>query len=223
VALRRDLADLNAQYLELGLLAGSIPDACFGWSEAVHRCIAETDAASRARMATSPFALFHVAIPGTPPWEHPPRVEDGLPTAVAGPFHARCLSFAHQVAFLAMRLVEGSPLAGRLVLGLSPAGEAWLRELRPSQVADVAADPGLIRPRWPTHVRFWAMFAGAARRASPEALRWTHCVGLCLLGSDEATPPAGDATARRGARRGVPCRHPARTLTCAPASYRRPA
>lgn len=200
--LRRDLADLNAQYLELGLLPSLATDPRFGWCEAVRGCLQDTDPATRARMADSPFALFDVALPfGTPRAPLPPRVEDGVPSVVVGACEGRLLSFAHQVAFMAWRLVDGAPLAARVVLGVSPGAEACLRELRPSQLAGVAAEPGLIRPRWPRHVRFWAMLAGAARRDSPAALRWAHCVGVCLLGSGDAAPPAAAATARTRTRR----------------------
>lgn len=199
--LRRDLADLNAQYLELGLLPALTPDPRFGWCEAVRRCLHDTDAATRARIADSPFALFDVSLPVGPLRAALPRVEDGQPPAATGAGDGRVLSFAHQVAFMAWRLVEGAPLAARIVLGLPPAAEAHLRDLRPSQLAGVAADPGLIRPRWPRQERFWAMLAGAARRDSPAALRWAHCVGVCLLGAGDAPPPGTAVTARPRARR----------------------
>jgi hypothetical protein len=198
--LRRDLADLNSQYLELGLLPSLVPDPRFGWSEAVRGCLHDTDAAARARIAGSPFALFEVALPAGPHREPTPRVEDGLPSTAPDACDGRVLSFAHQVVFMAWRLVEGAPLAARVVLGLPPVVEARLRELRPSQLASIAADPCLIRPRWPRHARFWGMLAGAARRDSPTALRWAQCVGVCLLGSGDALP--GEvATARPRARR----------------------
>lgn len=199
--LRRDLADLNAQYLELGLVPSLAPDPRFGWCEAVRSCLHDTDAPTRSRIADSPFALFDVSLPGEPPRDAGQRVEDGLPSVASGAGDGRVLSFAHQVAFMAWRLVEVAPLAARVVLGLPPAAEARLRNLRPSQLAGVAADPDLIRPRWPRHVRFWGMIVGAARRDSPAALRWTHCVGVCLLGAGDAPPPGQPVTARPRARR----------------------
>ena len=62
-AVRRDLADLNSQYLELGLVGALESDPRFGWSEAVRRCLLGTDPMTRARMASSPFALFDLALP----------------------------------------------------------------------------------------------------------------------------------------------------------------
>ena len=44
---------------------------------------------------------------------------------------------------------------------------------------------------------------GAAQRDSAGALQWTHCVGLCLFGSDgiAVAPASAEAAARRRTRR----------------------
>jgi hypothetical protein len=182
-AVRRDLTDLNRQYLELGLVGALENDPRFGWSEAVRQCLLETDSTTRMRMASSPFALFDLALPAAAPgpasW-----IADAPPVASTGDWQGRCLSFALQAAFLALRLVERAPYAARVALGLSAADEARLADLKPSEVAELAWTPGLVCARWPRHQRFWEMLAGAARRDSARALQWTHCVGLCLFGSD---------------------------------------
>ncbi|HSW34887.1 MAG TPA: hypothetical protein VLH36_14855 [Steroidobacteraceae bacterium] len=201
-AVRRDLADLNSQYLELGVVGTLENDPRFGWSEAVRRCLRETDMTTRTRMASSPFALFDLALPATAPGPAS-RIADAPWVASTGDWQGRCLSFALQAAFLAWRLVESSPYAARVALGLSAADEARLGELKPSQLAELAWSPGLVCARWPRHQRFWEMLVGAAQRDSAGALQWTHCVGLCLFGSDgiAVAPASAEAAARRRTRR----------------------
>ena len=201
-AVRRDLADLNSQYLELGLVGALENDPRFGWSEAVRRCLLGTDPTTRTRMACSPFALFDLALPAAVPCPAS-RVADAPWVASTGAWQGRCLSFALQAAFLAWRLVESAPYAARVALGLSAADEARLGELKPSQLAELAWSPGLVCARWPRHQRFWEMLVGAAQRDSAGALQWTHCVGLCLFGSDglAIAPATTEAVARRRTRR----------------------
>ncbi len=99
--LRRDLADLNGQY----------------------------DAATRARMASVPFALFRLVLPPEGGADRAPGIAD-LPWPVAGPaWQSRCLSFAHQAAFFARRLLDGAPLAASLVLDLTTG--CWRATARP--------------------------------------------------------------------------------------------
>ena len=201
-AVRRDLADLNSQYLELGLVGALENDPRFGWSDAVRRCLLETDSTTRTRMAASPFALFDLALPAAAPCPAS-RIADAPWVASTGDWQGRCLSFALQAAFLAWRLVEGAPYAARVALGLSAVDEARLGELKPSQLAELAWSPGLVCARWPRHQRFWEMLVGAAQRDSAGALQWTHCVGFCLFGSDglAVAPASAEAGARRRTRR----------------------
>jgi hypothetical protein len=201
-AVRRDLADLNSQYLELGLVGALENDPRFGWSDAVRRCLLETDQPTRTRMASSPFALFDLALPAAVPCSAS-QVADAPWVASTGNWQGRCLSFALQAAFLAWRLVESAPYAARVALGLSAADEVRLGELKPSQLAELAWSPGLVCARWPCHQRFWEMLVGAARRDSAGALQWTHCVGMCLFGSDGFTvaPATAEIAARRRTRR----------------------
>jgi hypothetical protein len=197
--LRRDLADLNAQYLELGLTQGLDGDPRFGWSEPVRRCLLETDEATRGRVAAAPFALFDLVLPAGCLATPAARVEDSRAAIVPAGWQGRCESFAHQAVFLARRLVEGEPLALRVVMGLPDEMQRWLGECRLTQLAEAAANPRAIRPRWRVHLRFWQTLVGAARRDSPGALQWAHCIGLCLLGAadSDAAPPLPRRRPRR--------------------------
>jgi len=197
-ALRRDLTDLNAQYLELGLAPGSQEDPRFGWSEPVRRCLLAAGADTRARMAAVPFALFGLVLVTGCTQVADARVEDArAPDACTGRA-GRCESFAHQAVFLARRLADGEPMVLQLVLGLPQEAQRWLGECRPAQLAQLAGSPQVLRPRWRLHARFWEMLAVAARRGTPTALQWAHCVGLSLLGA--ADGDQAPATARRRPR-----------------------
>lgn len=202
--LRRDLADLNIQYLELGLDTEPGTDPRFAWSESVRGRLAAVDRMTRTKMAAVPFALFRLVLPSADAPERPAGIAD-LPRPAPGPvWQSRCLSFAHQAAFFARRLLDGAPLAARLVLDLSPEAQSLLAGLCPSEVAAVAGQSGLIRPRWPGHQRFWEWLEAAARRDSEAALQWANCMGVCLLGADADTdtgPPAGAGETRRRPRR----------------------
>lgn len=189
--LRRDLADLNTQYLELGLAARAEADPRFDWPEPVRACLRSVDPDTLARLVSVPFALFELVIPTTPVTAPAQRVEDGRPAARTGVPPVRCESFAHQAVFLARRLVEGGELVSGVVFSLAPDARRWLLECRPSQLADLALDPATIRPRWRSHVQFWQVLVGAASRSSAAALQWAHCIGLCLIGADDAPPESG--------------------------------
>ena len=201
---RRDVADLNRQFLELGLSPDLAGDARFAWSEPVRRGLLETDEATRGRMAACPFTIFELLLPPDRPGSvaEPRRVEDGGWPVAAGVTASRWLSFVHLALFLAWRLADSAPMATRIALGLPPSVELRLNEMCPSELVHLATWPGLIRPRWPAHQRFWATLAGAGRRNTSVALQWAHCVGICLLGADRERPAstAGEPGARRRPR-----------------------
>lgn len=180
-ALRRDLTDLNSQYLELGMTAGLEGDPRFGWSEPVRRCLFETDAETRARIAAVPFALFGLELSPAGSGTTAPRVEDSRAVTAPAGWQGRYESFAHQAMFLARRLLDGEPMTLQLVLGLSDEVQHRLAESRLAQLAEIAVSPRVIRPRWRLHARFWEMLVLAARRGTPTALQWAHCIGLSLL------------------------------------------
>jgi hypothetical protein len=182
-ALRRDLTDLNSQYLELGLAAGLDGDPRFGWSEPVRRCLLEAEPETRSRIAAVPFALFGLVLCPVGPKTTAARVEDGRAATAPAGWQGRYESFAHQAMFLARQLLDGGPMALQLVLGLSEDVQRQLAESRLVQLAEIAVSPRVIRPRWRLHARFWEMLALAARRGTPTALQWAHCIGLSLLGA----------------------------------------
>jgi hypothetical protein len=204
-ALRRDLADLNSQFLDLSLSVDRAADPCAGWAEPVRRHLREIDRPTRAKMAAAPFALFRLVLP-VPLLAAPPEPAGGvadLPSSAAtSTSPGRWTSFTHQAAFFARRLVDGAALAANVVLDLTPETQSLLAAMAPSQLAAVAAQPELVRPRWPDHLRFWEMLEAAARRNSAIGLQWAHCVGVCLLGVEAegaAGIPAG--VGRRRPRR----------------------
>jgi hypothetical protein len=188
--LRRDLADLNLQYLGLGLDAGAEADPRFGWDETIRANLRAADAATRERLAAVPFALFELVIPLAVPRQVTVRVEDACLVARNGIPTGRCESFAHQAAFLARQLAESGELVSGVVFAFAPEARRWLLECRPSQLAELARHPAAIRPRWRTHAQFWQLLVGAACRSSVAALEWAHCIGLCLIGAEVATPAA---------------------------------
>jgi hypothetical protein len=200
---RRDLADLNSQYLELGLAQEPDGDPRFAWSDGVRRCLAGTDAPTRLRMAAAPFALFEFTLPHDSSCDPPCTVADGVRSPAPAGWDTRCQVFALQAAFLAWRLVEAAPYAARVALSVSTIDATRLAAMRPSQLATIAQAPGLVCVRWPRHQRFWEMLAGAARADSARALQWAHCVGLCLFGAEAPAAPAAKqaAAARRRPRR----------------------
>jgi len=192
-ALRRDLADLNSQFLDLSLTGEAPGEPGCNWAEPVRLRLREVDRPTRTRMAAAPFALFRLVPPATVP-RSPVAPTHGVadlpvPALVTGG-QGRWMSFTHQAAFFARRLVDGGALAANVVLDLTAEAQSLLAALCPSQLATLATQPGIVRPRWPDHLRFWEMLEAAARGDSVEALQWAHCVGVCLLGIDgRGTPP----------------------------------
>ncbi len=187
-SVRRDLTDLNRQYLELGLIPGACSDPLFGWTDDVRQQIAGAGPDVRERMAGCPFALFELrlptgnSVPGTEFLADMDRVED-RPNG-GGPGAARlagCVAFAHGALFTAWRLAESAPLVARIAFGLSPTVELELNETGPTRIALLAARPGVVGPRWPAHSQFWSMLRGAAQAGSATSLQWAHCAGICLM------------------------------------------
>lgn len=204
--IRRDVADLNREFLELGLACELAGDPRFAWSDAVRQSLVETDEATRARMAASPFTFFELRLPPAGPCgvAVPGGIADSARALVASDIAGRCASFVHLALFLAWRLADAAPLATCIALGLPPAAESRLHELSPSRLVQLAAWPGIIRPRWPAHVKFWSLLAAASRGSSVVALQWAHCIGICLLDAAPAGgtgPHAGEGSPGRRLRR----------------------
>jgi hypothetical protein len=205
-SVRRDIADLNRQFLDLALAPELADDPRFAWSQPVREVLRETDEPTRCRMAASPFTFFELRLPPAEPRAaaEAGRVEDTGLGSAASVAAGRCASFLHFALFVAWRLADVAPLATRIVLGLPPAAELRLNEMRPSQLLQLAAWPDLIRPRWACDLNFWAMLARASRGNSAIAMQSAHCIGICRLDSVPATgagPPRGDAGPGRRERR----------------------
>jgi hypothetical protein len=200
-ALRQRLADLNRQYLELGLEPELADDPRFAWAPAVRRRLQDVVVAERNRLAAVPFALFRLEPPGGPSGAAGVRVEDTSVADRSRTVAERLASFAHQAAFLASTLAGTIPLASSLLLGLGEPAQVLLREALPSQLAAIAAHPSLIRPRWPAHETWWTLVVDAARRGTVTGLRWTHCFGLCLLGAADARATIAVGVQRSASRR----------------------
>jgi hypothetical protein len=211
--IRRDLCDLNRQFVDLALEPELAEDPRFGLPEAVRRSLAGCPADGRDRLCRCPFALFELRLPDASP--RPPAGNVADERGRHGPDAAtavRCHAFSLLSLSVARQFAEGAPLSPRLALGLSAAAEAWLANLTPSELAQLAATPGLLRPRWPRHPRYWGMLIESARVAQPESLEWAHCVGLCLLAGEPVAPVPGLPHPRRRLRAargwpssGVPC------------------
>jgi hypothetical protein len=189
---RRDLADLNRQYLELGLRADASSDPLFCWTVEVRQEIERAEPDVRERMAACPFALLDLRLPsgqsvpdsapGTELLSELDRVEDRLPGRNGGATRpAGCVAFTQGALFTAWRLAESAPLVARIAFGLSPAAELELNETCPTRIAMLAMRPGVVGARWPRHSQFWAMLRGAALVGSGSALQWAHCAGICLM------------------------------------------
>ena len=199
-ALRRDLADLNSQFLDLSLASEASDEPGCAWAEPVLQRLRGIDRPTRTRMAAAPFALFRLVPPALNALV-PSTLRNGvadlaLPAPVTG-WQGRWMSFRHQAAFFARRLVDGAALASNVVLDLTPEAQSLLVTLCPSQLAAISAQPGIVRPRWPDHLRFWEMLEAAARCDSAAAMQWAHCVGVCLLGIDAAGAQPGPGRRRQ--------------------------
>lgn len=191
--LRRDLTVLNWEFLEISLGTELTVDPRHAWSEPVRAGLLATDAVTRERMASSPFSLFELVLP--PDRAAAPdagTVADAARPDEAPSIEGRCLAFLHLAIFLARNVVDSAPLATRLALGIPPAVERVLNDTSTSDLMRLAASPGLVRPRWPAHRRYWELLAASARRGSDAALQWAHWMGICLLGSSLGSQAPGD-------------------------------
>ncbi len=202
-AVRRDIADLNRLFLAHALDPGHGADCWFQLPTATVRRLVEVPPEARERAACSPISLFELALPQddeAPPW----RLESVADTAVQFVDRARGetrRSFGLVALAVARRLAENLPFSSRIAFGLGSTCEARLSALTPSDSFRLASWPGLVRPRWPGHARYWSLLAEAAAGTVQEDLNWAYSAGLCLLGHCERDP----VIARHGpARRARP-------------------
>jgi len=191
---RRDITGLNRLFLERVIDPVSALDPWFVVpAPAVARLAGATHEA-RERAAHSPVALFEVTLPdaGDPSAWRSGAVADepGLDAAGRGQVEAR-RSFGLAALGVVRGLLEGSPMSPRIAFGLGPAHEEQLAAMSIAESYRLASWPGLIRPRWPAHARYWEVLADAAIGSGAEAMRWAYATGLCLLGQCERRPAQG--------------------------------
>ena len=214
--IRRDIADLNRQYLALNLEPQLRDDPRFCLSPALQSIVTDCSPEARERLTSCPFSLFqlHLPDPAETSLAGGGRVADSqAPPVLDAATVAQCAAFALLSISMARQIADTQPLSPRIALGVSAAAEARLAGMRPSELARVSTWPGLIRPRWPRHERYWGMLIAAAKGPDPGALQRAHCVGLCLPSGAPVSALAIAASAiRRRARAtrgppgsGVPC------------------
>lgn len=210
--IRRDIADLNTQFLGLCVDPGLAEDPRLQLPEEVRACLAACPPEARRRMASCQFSLFQFDLPeaalrsaGCPSAEF-----GNLACQDAGPPAAsRVRDFALLSLSVARQLAAQAPLAFRIALGLGSAQATRLAGLSPSDIAALAERRGLVGPRWSWHDRHWRLLAAAAQSADGADLQRAHALGLCL---PEAACP-GDVRGS-GRRRPPPPGGPPRRVPC---------
>lgn len=214
---RRDITGLNRLFLERVLDPASAGDPWFNVSSPAVARLGGAEPEAWDRAARSPVALFEVSLPdaATQAWR-----TDAVADAPVGDAARRGqleIRRAFGVAALGVvrRLAEGAPLSPRIAFGLQPADEALLASLSVAESYRLASWPGLIRPRWPAHARYWEMLTEAALDRGADCMRWVYATGLCLLGQCDRQPGVNGtrsrSTPRHAHRRirpgepGIPC------------------
>jgi hypothetical protein len=193
-AVRRDIAELNRMFLERALDPATGADTSFRLPvDAVAR-LAAASLEARERAAQSPVTLFELSLPRPDEfsgWSAGAAVADA---DSAGPEGRSCAEARHSFGLVALgvarRLAEGLPLSPRIAFGFGAAVESRLSGLSPCEWFRVASWPGLIRPRWPSHSRYWNLLAGAAEGDKETELSWAYSAGVCLLEYCERAPSA---------------------------------
>jgi hypothetical protein len=183
-AVRRDISDLNRQFLSLALEPALVGDVRFALPEEVRPLLTAGGDGLLARVAACPFTLFQVSLAHGRPGALGSGVEDNRRPLVDAATAARAQSFAHVAVFLAWRLADTEPLAFRIVLGLSVGEELLLNQTRPSDLPRLACTPQLIRPRWLRHPRYWRLLVRAAAAGGDATLQRVHCAGICMVVAD---------------------------------------
>jgi hypothetical protein len=189
-AVRRDIADLNRLFLAHALDPGHGADCWFQLPAATVRRLVEVPPEARERAACSPISLFELALPQddeAPPWRLESVADTGTQVVDRARGETR-RSFGLVALSVARRLAENVPFSSRIAFGLGSTCEARLSALTPSDSFRLASWPGLVRPRWPGHARYWSLLAEAAAGTVQEDLNWAYSAGLCLLGHCERDP-----------------------------------
>jgi len=179
-SLRRDVADLNRQFLRL-LHAGSWPPG-LAWPARTSWAAAGLDVEAIDAMASCPFTLFDLRLAdlATETLSPDAHVRDAQ-RATTSATELRCQALAHGALMLAWRLADASPLSLRLALGLPAAAELLMNETRMSNLATWARTSNLLSPRWADHPVFWPRLLRAGQLRDVAALSRMHCLGITLL------------------------------------------
>lgn len=216
-AVRRDIADLNRLFLGYALDPSHGADCWFQLPLATVKQLVAVTPEARERAACSPISLFELTLPqeGEPVTWPLDAVADSDASSDERARGETRRSFGLVALLVARRLAESVPFASRIAFGLGSTSETRLSSLTPSESFRLATWPGLVRPRWPGHARYWNLLAQAATGAVKEDLYWAYSAGLCLLGHCEREPLAArhgpSRRARPNHRRGpasdndVPC------------------
>jgi len=199
-SLRRDIADLNGQFLRL-LQAGAWWSGP-SWSAHPAWVADGLDADSVDAMAACPFTLFELRLGELPPetLNLDAHVRDAHRSAATAT-ELRCQALAHGALMLAWRLADASPLSLRLALGLPAAAELLMNETRVSSLVTWARTSNLLGARWAEPPAFWPSLWRAGHLRDVALLSRTHCLGITLLVGDLGLREFDVACGRHGALR----------------------
>jgi len=201
-AVRRDIADLNRLFLAHALDPAHGADCWFRLPVSTVKRLVEVAPEARERAACSPISLFELELPRddeTPPWRLESVADNDAEFADRARGETR-RSFGLVALSVARRLAENVPFSSRIAFGLGSTSEARLSALTPSDSFRLASWPGLVRPRWPGHSRYWSLLAEAAAGTVQADLNWAYSAGLCLLGHCERDPVIARSGPARRAR-----------------------
>lgn len=208
-AVRRDIAELNGLYLDRALDPLHGDDPWFRLPPRAVDWLREGAQAARDRAAQCPFTLFEFVLPNpaeVAAWQ-PDAVADRAESGPGDPIWTEARrAFGVTALAVVRRMTEGVPMAPRIAFGLPPSMEARLHAMSLAESFRVAAWPGLIRPRWGGHERFWTVLAALASK--DDAVHWAYATGLCLLGQCERLNRPGLARRRTRTPRSGPSREP---------------
>jgi len=196
-SVRREIADLNGQYLTAMV---TFPDDSTPLCWRDEALPALRDMRLLERMASCPFTLFEVRLDEFATSALPTPAADDLSPLLAQRQSDR-EALAHSALTLAWRLAESSPFSMRLALGLSAAAELLMNEVRVTSLAAWARRPGLLRTRWPGHKVFWSALLRAAELGDAGLLARVHCLGITLLVAQLAPRTRDGGSAARGTAR----------------------
>ena len=203
---RREIAGLNRLFLERAVSRCHADDPWFGLPLAASTRFADASPEAWERAIGCPVTLFELRLPAEASAVVTP---DGVADAsLEDPGGEARRAFGITALGVARRLGDGIPLATRIAFGLDAKLEAQVSRMSVADCYRIAAWPGLIRPRWSGHERFWNLFAEAVTRG--EAVHWAYSAGLCLLAQCERQPTtvvySSRARARPAHRRpDIPC------------------